>query len=125
MRIFLQIPLPILLRAESKCFARRGLHQQAYMYTLSASDSCPPQQLYIEQAQLYWQKGCQEDAFTTLKRSFSNCFQPAQYYKSLPSGERLEERKTMREGVLRKVRRTSGGDINFHPLSGEASVREV
>ncbi|XP_076679651.1 serine/threonine-protein kinase atr isoform X1 [Andrena cerasifolii] len=87
-------------RKSAKIARKRGLHQQAYMYTLSASDSCPPQQLYIEQAQLYWQKGCQEDAFTTLKRSFSNCFQSASYYKSLPSGECLEERKQCAKAKL-------------------------
>ena len=72
---------------------RTGLHQQAYMHILSANDWCPPQPLYIEQAQLYWQKGCQEDAFTTLNRCFSNCFQPAQYYKQLPSENCNEERR--------------------------------
>ncbi|TGZ48346.1 Serine/threonine-protein kinase ATR [Temnothorax longispinosus] len=50
----------------AKIARKTGLHQQAYMHILSASDTCPPQPLYIEQAQLYWQKGCQEDAFTTL-----------------------------------------------------------
>lgn len=63
------------------------------MHILSASDSCPPQPLYIEQAQLYWQKGCQEDAFITLNRSFLNHFKPAQYYKQLSSGDCNEERK--------------------------------
>ncbi|XP_011875240.1 PREDICTED: serine/threonine-protein kinase ATR [Vollenhovia emeryi] len=77
----------------AKIARKTGLHQQAYMHILSASDCCPPQPLYIEQAQLYWQKACQEDAFTTLNRSFSNCFQPAQYYKQLPSGNCTEERK--------------------------------
>jgi len=72
---------------------RAGLYQRAYMHILSAGDSCPPQLLYVEQAQLYWQKGCQENAFTTLKRSFSNCFQPVQYYKQLPSDVCNEERK--------------------------------
>ncbi|KAG5348071.1 ATR kinase, partial [Acromyrmex charruanus] len=77
----------------AKIARKTGLHQQAYMHILSAIDWCPPQPLYIEQAQLYWQKGCQEDAFTTLNRCFSNCFQPAQYYKQLPSGECNEERR--------------------------------
>lgn len=63
------------------------------MHILSASDSCSPQPLYIEQAQLYWQKGCQEDAFITLNRSFLNHFKPAQYYKQLSSGDCNEERK--------------------------------
>lgn len=84
----------------AKIARKSGLHQQAYMYILSASDSCPPQQLYIEQAQLYWQKGCQEDAFTTLKRCFANCFQPSPYYKVLPSGECLEERKQCAKAKL-------------------------
>jgi len=75
------------------CFIRAGLYQRAYMHILSAGDSCPPQPLYVEQAQLYWQKGCQENAFTTLKRSFSNCFRPVQYYKQLPSDVCNEERK--------------------------------
>ncbi|CAK9833676.1 Serine/threonine-protein kinase atr [Anthophora retusa] len=84
----------------AKIARKSGLHQQAYMYILSASDSCPPQQLYIEQAQLYWQKGCQEDAFTTLKRCFSSCFQPATYYKGLSSKECLEERKQCAKAKL-------------------------
>ncbi|KZC05824.1 Serine/threonine-protein kinase atr [Dufourea novaeangliae] len=84
----------------AKIARKRGLHQQAYMYILSASDSCPLQQLYIEQAQLYWQKGCQEDAFTTLKRSFSSCFQPATYYRSLSSSECVEERKQCAKAKL-------------------------
>ncbi|XP_025986385.1 serine/threonine-protein kinase ATR [Solenopsis invicta] len=77
----------------AKIARKTGLHQLAYMHILSASDWCPPQPLYIEQAQLYWQKNCQEDAFTTLNRCFSNCFQPAQYYKLLPSGDSNEERR--------------------------------
>lgn len=84
----------------AKIARKAGLHQQAYMHILSASDSCPPQPLYIEQAQLYWQKGCQEDAFTTLNRCFSNCFQPAQYYKQLPSGECTAERKQFAKAKL-------------------------
>ncbi|XP_060828354.1 serine/threonine-protein kinase atr-like [Bombus pascuorum] len=84
----------------AKIARKSGLHQQAYMYILSASDSCPPQQLYIEQAQLYWQKGCQEDAFITLKRCFSSCFRPAMHYKNLPAGESLEERKQCAKAKL-------------------------
>ncbi|KAL6262489.1 hypothetical protein P5V15_007574 [Pogonomyrmex californicus] len=77
----------------AKIARKAGLQQQAYMHILSASDSCPPQSLYIEQAQLYWQKGCQEDAFTTLNRCFLNCFKPAHYYKQLPSDDCSEERR--------------------------------
>ncbi|XP_014472413.1 PREDICTED: serine/threonine-protein kinase ATR-like isoform X2 [Dinoponera quadriceps] len=84
----------------AKIARKAGLHQQAYMHILSASDSCPPQPLYIEQAQLYWQKGCQEDAFTTLNRCFANCFKPVQYYKQLPSGECMEERKQFAKAKL-------------------------
>ncbi|XP_025157159.1 serine/threonine-protein kinase ATR [Harpegnathos saltator] len=84
----------------AKIARKAGLHQQAYMHILSASDSCPPQQLYVEQAQLYWQRGCQEDAFTTLNRSFANCFQPAQYYKQLPPGECTEEQKQFAKAKL-------------------------
>nr|XP_031832738.1 serine/threonine-protein kinase atr-like [Nomia melanderi] len=84
----------------AKIARKRGLHQQAYMYILSASDSCPLQQLYIEQAQLYWQKGCQEDAFTTLKRCFASCFQPASYYKTLSSLNCVEERKQCAKAKL-------------------------
>lgn len=85
--------LNILFVLNKSFHIRAGLHQQAYMHILSASDSCPPQPLYIEQAQLYWQKGCQEDAFITLNRSFLNCFKPVQYYKQLSSGDCNEERK--------------------------------
>ncbi|KOX79522.1 Serine/threonine-protein kinase atr [Melipona quadrifasciata] len=84
----------------AKIARKSRLHQQAYMYILSASDSCPLQQLYIEQAQLYWQKGCQEDAFITLKRCFSSCFRPATYYKTLPVEECLEERKQCAKAKL-------------------------
>ncbi|XP_071651380.1 serine/threonine-protein kinase ATR [Temnothorax longispinosus] len=84
----------------AKIARKTGLHQQAYMHILSASDTCPPQPLYIEQAQLYWQKGCQEDAFTTLNRCFSNCFQPAQYYKQLSIGNCNEERRHFAKAKL-------------------------
>ncbi|XP_076654433.1 serine/threonine-protein kinase ATR [Halictus rubicundus] len=84
----------------AKIARKRGLHQQAYMYILSASDSCPLQQLYIEQAQLYWQKGCQEDAFTTLERCFSSCFKPSTFYKTLSSSECVEERKQCAKAKL-------------------------
>lgn len=84
----------------AKIARKAGLHQQAYMHILSASDSCPPQPLNIERAQLYWQKGCQEDAFTTLNRCFSHCFQPALYYKQLPSEECSEERKQFAKAKL-------------------------
>lgn len=70
------------------------------MHILSATDSCPPQPLYIEQAQLYWQKGCQENAFITLNRSFLNYFKPVQYYKQLPSGNCNEERKQYAKVVI-------------------------
>ncbi|XP_046746064.1 serine/threonine-protein kinase ATR isoform X2 [Diprion similis] len=77
----------------AKIARKSRLYQQAYMYILSASDSCPPQELYIEQAQLYWQKGCQEEAFTTLKRCFANCFQPSAHYKQMPPDSCVEERR--------------------------------
>ncbi|XP_046813707.1 serine/threonine-protein kinase ATR isoform X1 [Vespa crabro] len=84
----------------AKIARKAGLHQQSYMYILSAGDSCPSQELYIEQAQLYWQKGCQEEAFTTLKRCFSNCFKPSSFYKQMPSGECVEERKQCAKAKL-------------------------
>ncbi|KAF7998404.1 hypothetical protein HCN44_009802 [Aphidius gifuensis] len=55
----------------AKIARKSGLYQQAYMYILSASDYCEIQELSIEQAQLYWEKGCQDEAFTTLKHFFS------------------------------------------------------
>ncbi|XP_028046695.1 serine/threonine-protein kinase ATR isoform X2 [Monomorium pharaonis] len=105
----------------AKIARKTGLHQQAYMHILSASDWCPPQPLYIEQAQLYWQKGCQEDAFTTLNRCFSNCFQPAQYYKQLPSGDCNEERRYCAKAKLLFAKYndetlnvdTDGGIVNY------------
>lgn len=57
----------------AKIARKSGLYQQAYMYILSASDYCQSQELSIEQAQLYWQKGCQDEAFTTLRHLFSVC----------------------------------------------------
>ncbi|XP_048511999.1 serine/threonine-protein kinase ATR isoform X2 [Athalia rosae] len=77
----------------AKIARKSRLYQQAYMYILSASENCPPQELYIEQAQLYWQKGCQEEAFTTLKRCFANCFQPSAHYKQMPPDTCVEERR--------------------------------
>ncbi|XP_008550901.1 serine/threonine-protein kinase atr [Microplitis demolitor] len=67
----------------AKIARKAGLYQQAYMYILSASD-CPPQELHIEEAQLYWQKDCQEDAFNTLKRSFKQCYESPEYYRKIP-----------------------------------------
>ncbi|XP_043279597.1 serine/threonine-protein kinase ATR isoform X2 [Venturia canescens] len=84
----------------AKIARKAGLYQQAYIYILSASDSCPQQQLYIEQAQLYWQKNCQEDAFTTLKRCFSNCFRPASDYKEMPLDVCEEERRQCAKAKL-------------------------
>ncbi|XP_024944291.1 serine/threonine-protein kinase ATR isoform X2 [Cephus cinctus] len=84
----------------AKIARKAGLYQQAYTYILSAMESCPPQELYIEQAQLYWQKGCQEEAFTTLKRCFASCFQPVGHYKELPSGTSIEERRQCAKAKL-------------------------
>ncbi|KAK0088729.1 hypothetical protein PV325_010836 [Microctonus aethiopoides] len=79
---------------------KAGLHQQAYMYILSARDYCPSQELNIEQAQLYWQRDCQKDAFITLRRLFSTDFQPLNYYKNLSSDICTIERKLFAKAKL-------------------------
>jgi hypothetical protein len=63
------------------------------MYILSATDSCPPQDLCIEQAQLYWQKGSHEDALITLKRCLSTFFKSSLEYKKQAPGAFTIERK--------------------------------
>ena len=63
------------------------------MYILSATDSCPPQDLCIEQAQLYWQKGSHENALLTLRRCLSMFFKPAAEYRKQPPGVFTTERK--------------------------------
>ena len=69
------------------------MYQQAYMYILSASDLCPPQDLFIEQAQLYWQKGLHQDALITLKRCLTTYFKPAAEYKKEHPSNYTKERK--------------------------------
>ena len=77
----------------SKIARKAGLYQQAYMHVLSAGEMCKPQEVCIEKAQLYWQKGNQEYAFATLTRCFDQYFQPAETYKKAPRDECTEERK--------------------------------
>ena len=69
------------------------MYQQAYMYILTASDSCPIEQLSIEQAQLYWDRNRQEEALATLKRCLETCFLPARQYYDMPLGLRSNERR--------------------------------
>ncbi|XP_011304533.1 serine/threonine-protein kinase atr-like [Fopius arisanus] len=84
----------------AKIARKSGLYQQAYMYILSASDSCPPQELNIELAQLYWQKNCQEEARITLKRSFTNCFDSLEHYQQLPLDMCPPDRKNFAKAKL-------------------------
>lgn len=69
------------------------MYQQAYMYILSATDTCPPQDLCIEQAQLYWQKGSHEDALITLKRCLATFFKPVSEYKKQPNAFTTEKKQ--------------------------------
>ncbi|VVC87145.1 unnamed protein product, partial [Leptidea sinapis] len=46
---------------------KAGIFQQSYMYILNAEEY-RPEQLFIEKAKMYWARGQQEPAFTTLKR---------------------------------------------------------
>ncbi|XP_015115874.1 serine/threonine-protein kinase atr [Diachasma alloeum] len=84
----------------AKIARKSGLYQQAYMYILSASDFCPPQELNIELAQLYWQRNSQEDALITLKRSFTNCFQSLDYYQKLQLHTCPPDRKNFAKAKL-------------------------
>ncbi|KAJ8680180.1 hypothetical protein QAD02_015967 [Eretmocerus hayati] len=84
----------------AKIARKAGLYQQAYMYILSATDSCPPQILCTEQAQLYWQKGCHEDALITLRRSFTSLFKPSSEYKKIPQHTFTIERKQFAKAKL-------------------------
>ncbi|XP_063984803.1 serine/threonine-protein kinase ATR-like [Diachasmimorpha longicaudata] len=84
----------------AKIARKSGLYQQAYMYILSASDFCPPQELNIELAQLYWQRNSQEDALITLKRSFTNCFQSLEHYRKLQLHTCPPDRKNFAKAKL-------------------------
>lgn len=70
------------------------------MYILSATGSCPPQDLYIEQAQLYWQKGAHEEAITTLKRCMSNYFADWEKYKKAGNEPYTKDRKQCAKSKL-------------------------
>ncbi|XP_014204493.1 serine/threonine-protein kinase ATR [Copidosoma floridanum] len=84
----------------AKIARKAGMYQQAYMYILSATDFCPPQNLCTEQAQLYWQKGSQEDALITLKRCLTTFFKPVAEYKKQPLHAFTTERKQCAKAKL-------------------------
>ncbi|XP_043497369.1 serine/threonine-protein kinase ATR-like isoform X1 [Polistes fuscatus] len=84
----------------AKIARKTGFHQQSYMHLLSATDFCPPQEVAIEQAQLYWIKGNREHAFTTLKHCFTHHFKPVAVYKQMPLDECIEERKQCAKAKL-------------------------
>ncbi|KAL7294393.1 hypothetical protein TKK_0012398 [Trichogramma kaykai] len=84
----------------AKIARKAGMHQQAYMYILSATDSCPPQDLCIEQAQLYWEKGSHEDALITLKRCLATYFKTVAEYKERPNEFTIERRKCAKAKLL-------------------------
>ncbi|XP_015183049.1 PREDICTED: serine/threonine-protein kinase ATR isoform X2 [Polistes dominula] len=84
----------------AKIARKTGFHQQAYMHLLSAGDFCPPQEVAIEQAQLYWIKGNREQAFTTLKNCFKHHFRPVAIYKQMQLSESIEERKQCAKAKL-------------------------
>ncbi|OXU29026.1 hypothetical protein TSAR_005154 [Trichomalopsis sarcophagae] len=77
----------------AKIARKAGLYQQAYMYILSATGTCPQQDLCIEQAQLYWQKGSPEEALITLRRCLTTFFKNSTDYKKQPPGIFTTERK--------------------------------
>ena len=82
------------------------------MYVLSAGEMCLPQELCIEKAQLYWQKGNQDHAFATLKRCLDNYFQPTVFYKAKPVEEYREERKQ-----CAKVNNSLYKTLNFYTIN--------
>ncbi|KAI4487089.1 hypothetical protein M0802_012043 [Mischocyttarus mexicanus] len=84
----------------AKIARKTGFHQQSYMHILSAADFCPPQEVAIEQAQLYWIKGNREQAFSTLKHCFTYYFKPVAVYKQMPLEECVEERKQFAKAKL-------------------------
>ncbi|XP_012274502.1 serine/threonine-protein kinase ATR [Orussus abietinus] len=84
----------------AKMARKAGFYQQAYMYILSATDRCPPQELHVEQAQLYWEMGRQEEAFVTLNRCFSNYFEPVSRYKQTSPRVCTKEQKQCAKAKL-------------------------
>ncbi|CAK1547250.1 unnamed protein product [Leptosia nina] len=52
---------------------KAGIFQQAYMYILNAEEY-QPEQLFIEKAKMYWARGQQEHAFTTLRRGLDDAY---------------------------------------------------
>ncbi|CAH3911753.1 unnamed protein product [Pieris brassicae] len=52
---------------------KAGIFQQAYMYILNAEEY-QPEQLFIEKSKMYWARGQQEQAFTTLRRGLDDAY---------------------------------------------------
>ncbi|XP_038211943.1 serine/threonine-protein kinase ATR [Zerene cesonia] len=52
---------------------KAGILQQSYMYILNAEEY-QPEQLFIEKAKMYWARGQQEHAFTTLRRGLDDAY---------------------------------------------------
>ncbi|CAG5050354.1 unnamed protein product [Parnassius apollo] len=52
---------------------KAGIFQQSYMYILNAEEYTP-EELFIEKARMYWARGQQEHAFTTLRRGLDEAY---------------------------------------------------
>lgn len=104
---------------------RAGLCQKAYNCILSAKDFCAPRELYLERAQLYWQKGRQEEAINTLNHSICNHFMTTSRYKEIKDRSFDSEKKQ-----CAKVRKLKANDpelrvFNCNCVAGKVAVRQV
>ncbi|XP_028157289.1 serine/threonine-protein kinase ATR-like [Ostrinia furnacalis] len=52
---------------------KAGILQQSYMYVLNAEEY-RPEELFIEKAKMYWARGQQDHAFTTLRRGLEDAY---------------------------------------------------
>ncbi|XP_013168974.1 PREDICTED: serine/threonine-protein kinase ATR-like [Papilio xuthus] len=52
---------------------KAGIYQQSYMYILNAEEY-HPEELFIEKSKMYWARGQQEHAFTTLRRGLDETY---------------------------------------------------
>ncbi|XP_013143582.1 PREDICTED: serine/threonine-protein kinase ATR-like isoform X2 [Papilio polytes] len=52
---------------------KAGIYQQSYMYILNAEEY-HPEELFIEKSKMYWSRGQQEHAFTTLRRGLDETY---------------------------------------------------
>ncbi|KPJ15649.1 Serine/threonine-protein kinase ATR [Papilio machaon] len=69
---------------------KAGIYQQSYMYILNAEEY-HPEELFIEKSKMYWARGQQEHAFTTLRRGLDETY---------PQIDRLTQQQSAKAKLL-------------------------